>query len=667
MIAGVSGLLAAAILFFLIVRLNRLINDKKSQRDSTGEIQVRTTTLRAPVTDGLSVYLDAADVRAIATFNGTEYLATSGGLIALADGGSVKHQYTTLDGLPENDLTSLQVFRERLYIGTTSHGLVAFDGSIFIGYTFVKPKADYVNVLAATNSELLIGTLDRGLFEFDGQKFTRRYSSTTGADFVRVTELLPMDSRLYIGTQDTGLYVWREGHIEHIGSGDGLPSPHVTGLAPLSGAFAPFGTIAVATDFGVVGLNNRNELKPITNKPNITSIVWAGGRLWAGLFSGGVIDLRQSIEQPRGGALRPVNETGTPDVTGLPGGVAATISATSGRLWALTRQGAFFRDQDSSGPAFEPVASSSYKTRLLSEGHVTGLAFDGEGRLWVGYFDKGIDALALESGEKLAHIQDDRVREVNFLKYDPRDNRILAATSRGLIVFDSHLKQTVITRESDGLINNSVEHVSLTENTGAAPAAAGSSGTSFSPNQILVLPTAGGLTEIADGRARSITAFHGLASNHLYASAADGSRLFVGTLAGLVELEGLRVLRTYNVSNSHLSNNWITALQVVDGTLYIGTNGGGVDALLPTGEWVQFADDLGRFEVNQNAIHYDGERLYIGTTKQGLLVYNTRGRRWTRFNSGIPSQSVTAITSDDKYVYAGTLNGLIRIEKRVLQ
>src|SRR5262249_44979629 len=153
----------------------------------------------------------------------------------------------------------------------------------------------HVSTLAATSSELLIGTLDHGIFEYDGQRFSRRYSSTTGADFTRVTELLPVESRLYIGTQDVGLYVWREAHIEHLGPGAGLPSPHITGLAQLSGAFSNFGEVAVATDFGVSGLNDKNEIKSITTTPNITSLAWSGGHLWAGLFGGGALDLRQSL------------------------------------------------------------------------------------------------------------------------------------------------------------------------------------------------------------------------------------------------------------------------------------------------------------------------------------------------------------------------------------
>ena len=86
-----------------------------------------------------------------------------------------------------------------------------------------------------------------------------------------------------------------------------------------------------------------------------------------------------------------------------------------------------------------------------------------------------------------------------------------------------------------------------------------------------------------------------------------------------------------------------------------------------TGEFVNFADELGKFEVNQNAMHYDGERLYVGTSDRGLLIYHPRDRRWTRLSAGLASQSVTAITNDDRFVYVGTMNGLVRVEKRVIE
>jgi ligand-binding sensor domain-containing protein len=84
-------------------------------------------------------------------------------------------------------------------------------------------------------------------------------------------------------------------------------------------------------------------------------------------------------------------------------------------------------------------------------------------------------------------------------------------------------------------------------------------------------------------------------------------------------------------------------------------------------EWNSFEDEIGRFEVNQNAMQAEDDRLYVGTSDRGLLVYNGRARRWSRLSSGFPSQNVTTIASNSAYIYVGTMNGLIRIEKRVIQ
>ena len=240
----------------------------------------------------------------------------------------------------------------------------------------------------------------------------------------------------------------------------------------------------------------------------------------------------------------------------------------------------------------------------------------------------------------VAQFKQGRLREVNYIKYDVANDQMLVATSRGVAVFGGSTRSFTsvaaeITKEQNGIVDNSVSHISLMAANKIEPGKPGMTGST------MVLATSGGVTEINGGRARSITAFHGLPSKYLYTSAIIGSRIYVGSNAGLVELEGLRVIRTYKMSNSSISDDWVTALAVVEGTLFIGTHLGGVDALLPTGEWINFADELGRFEVNQNAMHYDGERLYVGTADNGLLVYNSQVRRWSRFDSGLTSNNVS--------------------------
>jgi ligand-binding sensor domain-containing protein len=551
--------------------------------------------------------------------------------------------------LTDNDLTALAVYNNQLFIGTGANGMMSFDGNVFTGYRFVKPKATRVSALLATESELLIGTLDGGLLEFDGAKFVRRLNAATGADFSRVTALLASASRTYIGTQDKGLYVWREAQIERFGTTEGLPSMRVTGLAVLP----TDESIAIATDFGAVALNDANQIKELTKQANITSLAVSGGRLWAGLFSGGVIEIKSG----NGDSLQKVPDAGLQATdAGQLKAIPTNVYASDGKLFALTTEGAFERDAEARNSAFENLTSANSSDRTLTNAHITSLALDDATNLWIGYFDKGVDIIAPETRERLSHIEDERLREVNFIAINKGDGRAFIATSRGLVQLDSRLQQTVLTREQNGLIDNAIAHISFAEDAVSSTKGGGR----------MVLATAGGLTDIANNRPRSLTAFHGLASNHLYTSASLGSRLFAGSLAGLVELEGLRVVRTYKTANSKLSHDWVTALTEADGTLYIGTNGGGVDAILPTGEWLNFADELGKFEVNQNAMHFDGEKLFVGTSDRGVLVYNTRERSWTRISAGLTSQNVTAITADERYIYVGTLNGLTRIEKRVL-
>src|ERR1700720_669883 len=78
---GVLLLIATAIIY--LVRLNRSVDRERERWADATRVDVEERPLRAPSTDGLTLYLNASDVRAVAGFDGVRYLATSGGLIAL--------------------------------------------------------------------------------------------------------------------------------------------------------------------------------------------------------------------------------------------------------------------------------------------------------------------------------------------------------------------------------------------------------------------------------------------------------------------------------------------------------------------------------------------------------------------------------------------------------
>src|SRR5260370_15674904 len=118
---GVLLLIATAIIY--VVRLNRSIARERDRRADANRIEVEERPLRAPSTDGLTLYLNASDVRAVAGFEGARYLATSGGLIALDEGGNLKRPHTSFDGLPATYPTALAVSPGKVFVGTPTADL----------------------------------------------------------------------------------------------------------------------------------------------------------------------------------------------------------------------------------------------------------------------------------------------------------------------------------------------------------------------------------------------------------------------------------------------------------------------------------------------------------------------------------------------------------------
>src|SRR6266487_5004763 len=80
-IAAVGASLVIAAIVIYVVRLNRSIAGERERQAVATRIEVEEHSLRAPSTDGLTLYLNASDVRAVASFAGVRYVATSGGLI----------------------------------------------------------------------------------------------------------------------------------------------------------------------------------------------------------------------------------------------------------------------------------------------------------------------------------------------------------------------------------------------------------------------------------------------------------------------------------------------------------------------------------------------------------------------------------------------------------
>jgi len=178
--------------------------------------------------------------------------------------------------------------------------------------------------------------------------------------------------------------------------------------------------------------------------------------------------------------------------------------------------------------------------------------------------------------------------------------------------------------------------------------------------------TAKGLAFRENGKIRVLSTVQNLPNNSVYTTLQTGRKIYAGTLGGLAEIEANRVIRTYKDSNSNLKTNWVTSLIYEGERLFVGTYGGGIFELLPSGDIRSFESETGKFVVNPNAMFGDGNRLYAGTLA-GVKVLDLRTREWKTVKQILPAETVTSITGDRENIYFGTTNGIARVAKKYFE
>ena len=444
---------------------------------------------------------------------------------------------------------------------------------------------------------------------------------------MRVTALAGDESSFWVGTIDQGVLHWHAGEVDRFGEAEGLPDPRVVSEA------VDGGRAFVGTPLGVAEFHDGQFRRVLASGFFANALLVRGQRLLVGTLDEGTLEVPLTSQGSR--PLEPRGEQ-------LPGEVERLI-ADRDRCFALTGDGFFALDEHAAG--WRQIIASENSS--LADRDVSALAFDAAGRLWVGYFDRGLDILPA-GAERATHVENDHVFSVNRIVYDRRNDGMDVATANGLVLFDGEGRQRQVLGREQGLIADHVSDVALTADG-------------------MTLATPAGITILSPSGARSIYAFQGLINNHVYALASEGSRLLAGTLGGLSILDDGRVLANYTTANSGLRHNWITAIVPVDDDWFVGTYGAGILRLTRHGDWETFADATGQFDVNNNAMVAATDRVYAGTQGRGLHVYERASGRWSGVTTGLPSLNVTAVAAHDGYLYVGTDNGLVRISEESLR
>ncbi len=576
-----------------------------------------------------AVFTDAAE------FAGSLYLAGPAGLFAYDAEGVLRTRYRTGLELPAAPLVALATGvpagsgQPELLIATSGEGLLAFDGRRFRQVLPDDPAHRKLTaVLPLSSGHILLGVQEKGVVSYDGRILTPLHPRLAE---IPVTALAGSEADLWVGTRDRGILHLRAGNVEAFSEAEGLPDPQVLSLAVVGdAAFA-------GTPLGVAEFRDGRFHRKLASGFFARALHARGDSLVIGTLEEGTLEVPLGERRPR--ALPAQRQA-------LSGEVRRLLEV-DGSLYALAGDGLYALEARHAGwrRVLAPQAAP------LTDANIAALSFDPAGRLWVGYFDRGLDIVTFDAADPsrtaAMHVEDAHVFCVNRIVHDAQRNLSAVATANGLVLFDASGRRQQVLGRAQGLIADHVTDVALY------------------PGGMAVA-TPAGLTFLDDAGMRSLYAFHGLVNNHAFTLAASGNKFLVGTLGGLSVLEGGLVRASFTTGNSGLRHNWITGLLPVGTDWFVGTYGAGILRLDETGVWHAFPDATAAFEVNPNAMLQRDDRVYAGTLGRGLYVYSSASGRWTKWQEGLPSLNVTALAARDGYLYIGTENGLVRLAEEAI-
>jgi ligand-binding sensor domain-containing protein len=625
---SLSGFVAAGI---IALKLEHVVDVSRSEVRSLNTIQLAIKRYAPEGSFAFDVLSAPAEFKQAELFQGNLYIAGPQGLIEYGPAAKPIRQFAVGQDLPSSALVGLARVvladsqTDELIVATANKGLLAYDGKSFWQiYPLEKEYRQITCVLGTKRGDLLIGTRQRGVLLFDGRRITALHPTLEN---IHVTALAGDETDLWVGTIDRGVLHWHGGETETLGEQQGMPDPQVLSIA-LHGE-----TTYVGTAIGVGVFQKEKFSRVIAANTFATALLATPQTLIIGTEDEGVLTLplKAASSQIQLPATRHVQ---TPEVEQLFSAGSDVYALTASALYRMNVQGLDWEQVLQRDPA------------TLTDRDISALAIDASGKLWIGYFNRGLDQMD-GPNSPVRHVEDQHVFCVNRILPQPKSGAIDVATANGLVKFGPAGNEEQILTRADGLIADHVTDV----------AAYGDG---------LALATPAGLTFLDSGGARSVYAFQGLVNNHVYAMGVSGDQLLAGTLGGISVFDREDVQANYTVANSGLKHNWITAIVSVGNGWMVGTYGAGVLGLNSDGRFYGTGDATGPFDVNFNAMLVTPQHVFVGTLGQGFYVYNRASLHWTQIEEGLPSSNVTAFAANGGYVYVGTDNGLVRIEEQRL-
>jgi ligand-binding sensor domain-containing protein len=627
-IAAGAGLSIALIVCFVGWRVARAVRLSTAEVHSEREIRFDTHPFAAPVGTSFELVSAPAVFLQAARFQDHLYIGGPGGLLEFDLNGNPSRQFTAGRDMPPSPLVALAPAlladsqEPELVLATAQDGLLAFNGHSF---RQIRPRDSearaITSILPASAGRLLIGTKKRGVLIYDGKQLAPLHPSLNS---LYVTALAGTESDLWIGTLNQGVFHWHAGAVDSFSEGQGLADRQVQCLTT-SGEKTYVGTV-----LGVAVFDRGRFSHVLASGVLVTSLLATDTSLIVGSEDQGVLTIPLASPQLDPHLSHSVKTAELTEVRQLFASGNAIYVLSRDALYRMSARGQGWQQVLRLGPA------------ALSDRNISALAADNEGRLWIGYFDRGLDVLETDTGRS-THVENDHVFCVNRIVPDGRNGTVAVATANGLVRFAANGGQQQVLTRADGLIADHVTDVAIYHDG-------------------LVVGTPAGLTFLDPGGPRSMHAFHGLVNNHVYALGVSRDDLMVGTLGGLSEINKETVRVNYTAGAGFgLKHNWITAVLPVGDDWIVGTYGAGILKLDRSGRFQSFEKATGAFEVNPNAMIVTPRHVFAGSLGNGLYVYDRDAARWTVITDGLPSLNVTALAESNGTIFVGTDNGLVRI------
>ena len=576
-----------------------------------------------PPPPGAKSFETAADFRDATAFSESVFLAGSGGIQQFDSSGARLRTWRPGLEIPAAPVTALAegldpgTGRRSLFAATAGAGVLvlAEDGGVEQVRAADKGRRDLTALLPLADGRLLIGSEQEGVLAWDSGGMRPLHDDLRG---LRVTALAGDAAELWVGTIDRGVLRFAGGAVQAIGGEQGLPDARVLSLA-VAGE-----STYVGTAHGVAEVSGGSVVRTLAEGVIASAVTVEDGKLFVGSFDQGIAEIALDLS-------RWTQRAAWRDEPGQ----TRRFLRLDGALYALAADGLY---PLAAGGALEAPGA------VLTDRNISALARTSDGRLWVGYFDRGLDIMD-DAGDLAAHLEDETIFCVNRIVEDADEGVVYVATANGLALLSLDGEVREVRRKEQGLIANHVTDLVIRDSE-------------------LAVATPAGLTFFGRGGARSLYALQGLVNNHVYAVGAAGPELIAGTLGGVSRLRGDVVERSWTTANSAIGHNWVTAVERLGADWLLGTYGSGVVRLAPDGS-VTNPPELADVEINPNALVV-GTTAFAGGLDRGLLVYDRDGQRWIEHLTGLPSSNVTALTLADGFVYVGTDNGLTALPESAI-